>query len=67
MCRRGSELLRLSSHGAVKILVDSRPALRERTGVGEYLHEIIRAYTLAHDDAASFTNPIWNPLHANRD
>jgi len=51
----------------VKILVDSRPALRERTGVGEYLHEIIRAYTLAHDDAASFTNPIWNRLHANRD
>src|SRR6266540_598820 len=27
----------------VQILVDYRPALRARTGVGEYMHEIIRA------------------------
>jgi glycosyltransferase involved in cell wall biosynthesis len=31
-------------HG-VRILVDYRPALRERTGVGEYVHELVRAYT----------------------
>jgi glycosyltransferase involved in cell wall biosynthesis len=29
----------------VRILVDYRPALRERTGVGEYVHELVRAYT----------------------
>jgi glycosyltransferase involved in cell wall biosynthesis len=41
----------------VKILVDYRPALRARTGVGEYMHEIIRAYTAAHDDdVAAFTS-----------
>ncbi|HVG55390.1 MAG TPA: glycosyltransferase family 1 protein [Vicinamibacterales bacterium] len=41
----------------MKILVDYRPALRERTGVGEYMHEIIRAYTSAHDDdVAAFTS-----------
>ena len=29
----------------MRILVDYRPALRERTGVGEYVHELVRAYT----------------------
>lgn len=49
--------MKLSSHGAVQILVDYRPALRARTGVGEYMHEIIRAYTAAHkDDVAAFTS-----------
>jgi hypothetical protein len=27
----------------VRILLDYRPALRERTGVGEYVHELVRA------------------------
>ena len=41
----------------MQILVDYRPALRARTGVGEYMHEIIRAYTAAHDDdVAAFTS-----------
>jgi glycosyltransferase involved in cell wall biosynthesis len=41
----------------VRILVDYRPALRARTGVGEYVHEIIRAYTSAHrDEVAAFTS-----------
>jgi len=41
----------------VQILVDYRPALRARTGVGEYMHEIIKAYTAAHgDDVAAFTS-----------
>jgi len=31
----------------VRILVDYRPALRERTGVGEYIHQLARAYTAA--------------------
>ena len=31
------------SFGAVRILLDYRPALRERTGVGEYVHQLARA------------------------
>jgi len=27
----------------MKILVDYRPALRERTGVGEYMHRLVAA------------------------
>jgi len=27
----------------VRVLVDDRPALRERTGVGEYVHQFVRA------------------------
>jgi glycosyltransferase involved in cell wall biosynthesis len=34
----------LATLHAVRILVDYRPALRERTGVGEYVHELVRAY-----------------------
>ncbi len=31
--------------GLVRILLDYRPALRERTGVGEFVHELARALT----------------------
>jgi len=45
---------------AVRILVDYRPALRERTGVGEYVHELVRAYTslpdARGDDVRLFTS-----------
>ena len=34
----------------VRILVDYRPALRERTGVGGFIHQLVRAYTTAHPD-----------------
>jgi len=37
---------------AVRILVDYRPALRERTGVGEYVHELVKAYTALPESAA---------------
>jgi glycosyltransferase involved in cell wall biosynthesis len=41
----------------MRILVDYRPALRARTGVGEYIWQIVRAYTAAHrDDVAVFTS-----------
>lgn len=41
----------------VRILVDYRPALRERTGVGHYIHELIRAYTaLGRDEIVAFTS-----------
>lgn len=32
----------------MRILVDYRPALRSRTGVGEYIHQVVRAYHAAH-------------------
>ena len=31
----------------MRILVDYRPALRHRTGVGEYAHELVRALARA--------------------
>ena len=44
----------------MRILVDYRPALRERTGVGEYVHELVRAYTAlpeaAADEVSLFTS-----------
>ena len=46
----------------VRILVDYRPALRERTGVGEYVHELVRAYTSlpeARDDQVTLFTSSW--------
>jgi glycosyltransferase involved in cell wall biosynthesis len=43
----------------VRILIDYRPALRERTGVGEYMHNLVRAYATRHAgdaDIAVFTS-----------
>jgi glycosyltransferase involved in cell wall biosynthesis len=41
----------------VRILVDYRPALRQRTGVGEYIHQLIRAYTSVNtDEVIAFTS-----------
>jgi glycosyltransferase involved in cell wall biosynthesis len=37
----------------VRILVDYRPALRERTGVGEFVHELVRALADPADASAS--------------
>jgi glycosyltransferase involved in cell wall biosynthesis len=44
----------------VRIVIDYRPALRARTGVGEYMHELVRAYTAAHDDQVSVFTSSWN-------
>jgi glycosyltransferase involved in cell wall biosynthesis len=42
---------------SMRILVDYRPALRARTGVGEYLHELTRAYAAMHtDEVVAFTS-----------
>jgi glycosyltransferase involved in cell wall biosynthesis len=42
---------------AVRLLIDYRPALRERTGVGEFVHELARALTARprHGAAAEVT------------
>jgi glycosyltransferase involved in cell wall biosynthesis len=43
----------------VRILVDYRPALRERTGVGEYIHQLARAYTTAYRDEVLLFTSSW--------
>jgi glycosyltransferase involved in cell wall biosynthesis len=43
----------------MRILVDYRPALRARTGVGEYMHELTRAYAAAYDDDVAVFTSSW--------
>jgi hypothetical protein len=43
----------------MRILVDYRPAVRRRTGVGEYMHELTRAYTAAFDDEVTVFTSSW--------
>jgi glycosyltransferase involved in cell wall biosynthesis len=43
----------------VRILVDYRPALRERTGVGEYIHQLTRAYTATYRDEVLLFTSSW--------
>ena len=53
----------------MKILVDYRPALRARTGVGQYTHELVRAYAAAHDDDVAIFTSSWKdrPAKATAD
>jgi glycosyltransferase involved in cell wall biosynthesis len=43
----------------MRILVDYRPALRERTGVGEYMHQLVRAYAAQGDDEVVVLTSSW--------
>ena len=43
----------------MRIVVDYGPALRERTGVGEYIHQLVRAYTAAHTDHLVLFSSSW--------
>jgi glycosyltransferase involved in cell wall biosynthesis len=46
----------------MRILVDYRPALRQRTGVGEYMHNLVRAFTrqpAAHADEMMVFTSSW--------
>jgi len=43
----------------MRILVDYRPALRARTGVGEYVHELVRAYAAMHPGALTLFSSSW--------
>ena len=43
----------------MRILVDYRPALRERTGVGEYIHQLVRAYTALGGDEVAVLTSSW--------
>ena len=48
-----------SLNNNVRILVDYRPALRQRTGVGEYTHEIVRAYAQTSRDQLTVFTSSW--------
>lgn len=37
----------------MRVLIDYRPALRERSGVGEYTHQLVRALAQSHEPAAA--------------
>ncbi len=41
-------------------MVDYRPALRQRSGVGEYIHELVRAYAHAYDDELTVLTSSWS-------
>ena len=43
----------------MRILVDYRAALRARTGVGEYIRELVRAYTARHPDPVTLFTSSW--------
>lgn len=43
----------------MRILVDYRPALRARTGVGEYIRQLVHAYTATHDDELALFTSSW--------
>jgi glycosyltransferase involved in cell wall biosynthesis len=43
----------------MRILVDYRPALRARTGVGEYIHTLVSAYTKSSDDTVTLFTSSW--------
>ena len=52
----------LCYHGPdLRILLDYRPALRQRTGVGEYVHEIAAALTrlLSPSDSVTLFSSSW--------
>ena len=63
-CRAGGSA-RLSaasyqlSLSSVRILLDYRPALRERTGVGEYVHELARALARIPGDDLAILTTSW--------
>jgi glycosyltransferase involved in cell wall biosynthesis len=43
----------------MRILVDYRPALRERTGVGEYVHRLVQAYSAAYPGEITAFTSSW--------
>lgn len=43
----------------MRILVDYRPALRARTGVGEYLHSLVKAYAAARTETVTVFTSSW--------
>lgn len=50
----------------MRILVDYRPALRERTGVGEYIHELARAYATSYPGELTLFTSSWKDRPSQR-
>ncbi len=48
-----------SLSSAVRILVDYRPALRQRTGVGEYIHQLVQAFGRRETDEMAVFTSSW--------
>ena len=40
----------------MRVLIDYRPALRERTGIGEYTHELVRGLSALDLDLSVFSS-----------
>jgi glycosyltransferase involved in cell wall biosynthesis len=51
----------------VRILVDYRPALRQRSGVGEYVHQLARALAERQDDRVDAFTSSWKDRPASAD
>jgi glycosyltransferase involved in cell wall biosynthesis len=49
----------------MRILVDYRPALRARTGVGEYIRQLVQAYTATHHDELALFTSSWKDRPAS--
>src|SRR4029078_6670184 len=47
------------SYRRMRILVDYRPALRARTGVGEYIRRLVQAYTGTQRDEVTLLTSSW--------
>jgi glycosyltransferase involved in cell wall biosynthesis len=45
--------------GRVRIVIDYRPALRARTGVGEYIHQVVRSLSEVGGDAITAFSSSW--------
>jgi glycosyltransferase involved in cell wall biosynthesis len=43
----------------VRIVIDYRPALRARTGVGEYIHQVIKALARSGEDQITLFSSSW--------
>jgi hypothetical protein len=43
----------------VRVLIDYRPALRERSGVGEYTHQLTKALLATGDDDLTIFSSSW--------
>lgn len=43
----------------VRVLVDYRPALRQRTGVGAYIHDLVCAYSARYSDPVTVFTSSW--------
>jgi glycosyltransferase involved in cell wall biosynthesis len=49
----------------MRIIVDYRPALRARTGVGEYIRQLVQAYAAHHTDEVAVFTSSWKDRPAS--